>query len=179
MIVVSDDAVTVSSGDRARFRGQAGTYRWTDVSLYEDQATLSWSVTAGPTKCRVDWSLWGDDGSQSVGTMWAAAGEKGSGSKRVGTSFASGELAFRSSCPIWVAALAGYVPPPPTPKPISAGGSCHPSYQWECLKVGIGDYDCAGGSGNGPNYVVGPVKVVGYDEFDLDRDGDGIGCENG
>ena len=45
------------------------------------------------------------------------------------------------------------------------------------LREGIGDYDCAGGSGNGPNYVYGIVEVVGYDEFDLDRDGDGYGCE--
>jgi hypothetical protein len=45
------------------------------------------------------------------------------------------------------------------------------------LTPGIGDYDCAGGSGNGPNYVTGPVYVVGYDEFDLDRDGDGVACE--
>jgi hypothetical protein len=38
------------------------------------------------------------------------------------------------------------------------------------------DYDCAGGSGNGPLYT-GPVTVVGPDEFDLDREGDGVGCE--
>ncbi|ESW82285.1 hypothetical protein X760_01405 [Mesorhizobium sp. LSHC422A00] len=28
-------------------------------------------------------------------------------------------------------------------------------------------------------YVRGPVTVVGRDIYDLDRDGDGIGCENG
>jgi hypothetical protein len=64
--------------------------------------------------------------------------------------------------------------PTPTTRPAS---NCHPSYQGECLRVGIGDYDCAGGSGNGPNYVQGRVRVVGPDEFDLDRDGDGLGCE--
>jgi hypothetical protein len=44
---------------------------------------------------------------------------------------------------------------------------------------GAGDYDCAGGTGNGPNYVDGPVRVVnpGQDPFDLDRDNDGEGCE--
>ena len=65
--------------------------------------------------------------------------------------------------------------PKPTPKPPSA--NCHPSYEGVCLTPGIGDYDCAGGSGNGPNYVAGPIRVVGWDEFGLDRDGDGIGCE--
>jgi hypothetical protein len=64
--------------------------------------------------------------------------------------------------------------PPPTAPPAR---NCHDSYEGECLKVGIGDYDCAGGSGDGPNYVQGTVRVVGPDEFDLDRDGDGLGCE--
>lgn len=57
-------------------------------------------------------------------------------------------------------------------KPVS---SCHPSYSG-CLKMNAGDYDCAGGSGNGPNYT-GPVQVYGFDPFDLDRDNDGWGCE--
>ncbi len=61
-----------------------------------------------------------------------------------------------------------------TPAPVA---NCHPSYIGVCLTQGIGDYDCAGGSGNGPNYIAGPFQVVGNDEFDLDRDGDGIGCE--
>jgi hypothetical protein len=56
--------------------------------------------------------------------------------------------------------------------------NCDPSYPGVCLRVGIGDYDCAGGSGNGPNYVDGPIKVTGPDSFDLDRDGDGVGCES-
>jgi hypothetical protein len=40
------------------------------------------------------------------------------------------------------------------------------------------DYDCRGGSGNGPKYS-GPVRVTGSDPYDLDRDGDGDGkaCE--
>ena len=66
---------------------------------------------------------------------------------------------------------------PPAPPTTAPPQRCHPSYEGECLKVGIGDYDCAGGSGNGPNYAEGTVRVVGPDEFDLDRDGDGLGCE--
>ena len=53
---------------------------------------------------------------------------------------------------------------------------CHPSYNGACLKKGVGDYDCAGGTGNGPNYT-GRVDVVGPDVFGLDRDRDGVGCE--
>ncbi|WP_210405405.1 excalibur calcium-binding domain-containing protein [Rhodophyticola sp. CCM32] len=55
--------------------------------------------------------------------------------------------------------------------------SCHPSYQGACLPVNGPDVDCAGGSGNGPIYVRGPIRVVGSDPYRLDRDGDGIACE--
>lgn len=56
--------------------------------------------------------------------------------------------------------------------------ACHPSYKGVCLKMGIGDYDCAGGSGNGPNYVYKKnFRVVGPDVFRLDADRDGLGCE--
>ena len=48
-----------------------------------------------------------------------------------------------------------------------------------CVRSGLGDYDCEGGGGTGSNYVRGPVQVVGPDEFDLDRNSDGIGCESG
>lgn len=55
--------------------------------------------------------------------------------------------------------------------------NCHPSYSGACLDPNASDYDCAGGSGNGPKYVDGPVYVEGSDPYGLDRDGDGVGCE--
>jgi hypothetical protein len=58
---------------------------------------------------------------------------------------------------------------------VSQHTNCHPSYSG-CLKADASDYDCAGGSGNGP-YYTGPVRVIGPDVFGLDRDGDGWGCE--
>ena len=57
----------------------------------------------------------------------------------------------------------------------SVKSNCHSSYSG-CLKTNAGDYDCAGGSGNGPNYT-GRVRVIGPDVFGLDRDKDGWGCE--
>lgn len=39
------------------------------------------------------------------------------------------------------------------------------------------DRDCAGGRGDGPIYVQGPVWVGNYDPYRLDADGDGWGCE--
>jgi hypothetical protein len=65
-------------------------------------------------------------------------------------------------------------PPPPPPAPTS---NCHPSYTGACLDPGASDYDCAGGSGDGPKYT-GFVHVVGYDEYGLDSDNDGLGCES-
>jgi hypothetical protein len=53
---------------------------------------------------------------------------------------------------------------------------CHPSYKGACLDPNASDYDCIGGSGNGPKYT-GRVIVVGPDVFGLDRDGNGIGCQ--
>lgn len=55
---------------------------------------------------------------------------------------------------------------------------CHPSYEEQCVPM-ASDVDCAGGSGNGPAYVRGRVRVVGPDVYGLDRDGDGWACENG
>ena len=55
--------------------------------------------------------------------------------------------------------------------------ACHPSYVNVCISPNGGDVDCAGGSGNGPRYVRGPVRVVGSDPYRLDSDGDGWGCE--
>lgn len=52
---------------------------------------------------------------------------------------------------------------------------CTPGYK-PCLKP-ASDYDCAGGSGDGPKYVQGPIKVTGSDPYGLDSDNDGIGCE--
>jgi hypothetical protein len=76
--------------------------------------------------------------------------------------------------------------PKPAPRPSSprAGptspesqqpAGCHPNYSG-CVPI-ASDVDCAGGSGNGPQYVQGPVDVLGPDVYDLDRDGDGVGCE--
>jgi resuscitation-promoting factor RpfB len=53
---------------------------------------------------------------------------------------------------------------------------CHPSYTGVCVPF-ADDVDCAGGSGDGPAYVRGPLRVVGPDVYGLDRDGDGIACE--
>jgi hypothetical protein len=61
--------------------------------------------------------------------------------------------------------------------PAATGSSpgCDPNYSG-CVPI-ASDVDCAGRGGNGPAYVQGPVRVIGSDIYQLDGDGDGIGCE--
>jgi len=60
-------------------------------------------------------------------------------------------------------------PTPPAPVPLVAQpADCHPSYT-PCLPV-VGDLDC--------DEVGRPVDVHGPDDYGLDRDRDGAGCES-
>jgi endonuclease YncB( thermonuclease family) len=67
-------------------------------------------------------------------------------------------------------------PVPPTPVPPDPGPPQDCQGYDPCLPPGP-DVDCAGGSGNGPRYVNGPVYVTGDDPYGLDGDGDGVACE--
>jgi hypothetical protein len=67
-------------------------------------------------------------------------------------------------------------PEPVEPVEPAAASGCHSSYVGACLDSSAPDYDCEGGSGDGPLYT-GPVQVVGSDPFGLDSDGDGSACE--
>ena len=77
-----------------------------------------------------------------------------------------------STIAIVVSSVIRTVSPPPPPPP----SNCTPGYD-PCLTP-ASDYDCAGGSGNGPAYADGPIYVTGSDPYDLDSDGDGVACES-
>jgi hypothetical protein len=85
--------------------------------------------------------------------------------------------AVRPSSTVTLVIAKALPPPPPTTQPPGPSTNCDPSYPGACLDPDAEDYDCAGGSGNGPRYVQGPVRVLPPDPFDLDSDGDGVGCE--
>jgi hypothetical protein len=57
--------------------------------------------------------------------------------------------------------------------------NCTPGYSPCLIWHGGADYDCYGGSGNGPYYTApGQVyTVTGSDPYGLDADHDGLGCE--
>lgn len=67
-------------------------------------------------------------------------------------------------------------PPPPKPAPVPLASNCTAGYK-PCLTP-ASDYDCAGGSGDGPGYAYGPIYITGSDPYDLDSDGDGVACES-
>jgi hypothetical protein len=126
--------------------------------------------------------------------MLAACGATGSGVDSPGASpVADGAMPGRSSETSSDAASSGAVaggpsgtgmtssPVPGAVTQVSVVGTkiaaqCDPNYSGACVPI-ASDVDCAGGSGNGPAYVQGPVRVVGRDIYGLDSDGDGIGCE--
>jgi FlgD Ig-like domain len=59
------------------------------------------------------------------------------------------------------------------------GSNCTPGYSPCLVNHGGADYDCYGGSGNGPYYTTPGVvyRVTGSDPYGLDADNDGYGCE--
>jgi hypothetical protein len=60
----------------------------------------------------------------------------------------------------------------------NAASQCDPNYAGACLDPSSPDYDCEGGSGDGPDYT-GEVTVVGEDPYELNNDPeeDSLGCE--
>jgi hypothetical protein len=77
-----------------------------------------------------------------------------------------------------VTSIGTRVPPPVAvePEPAPENSGCDSNYADACVSISE-DVDCAGGSGNGPAYVDGPVRIIGNDIYDLDNDGDGIACD--
>lgn len=98
---------------------------------------------------------------------------------------AADQASANYACPVTTTippTTAAPLPKPTTPKPMVTAkpvsppsSRCDPNYTG-CVPIDS-DVDCAGGKGNGPSYVAGPVRVIGVDIYDLDRDGDGIACE--
>jgi hypothetical protein len=75
-----------------------------------------------------------------------------------------------------VVALAATAAAVVLPAEAQENGQCDPNYE-PCVPV-ASDVDCAGGSGDGPAFVEGPVTVIGEDIYGLDEGGEpGVGCE--
>jgi beta-lactam-binding protein with PASTA domain len=90
-------------------------------------------------------------------------------SKKKGTLIAQSPDAGTSARPGRAVSLVVAKPAPQQPS-----GDCQ-GYS-PCILPGP-DVDCLGGTGDGPRYVSGPVRVTGSDPYGLDGDGNGVGCE--
>lgn len=97
-------------------------------------------------------------------------------SQRAGTVISSNPGAGSDRLPGQkVVIIVAKAPPAPPPSQQPSSGTCTSGYS-PCLPP-ASDYDCAGGSGDGPEYVYGTVRVTGSDPYGLDSDNDGYGCE--
>jgi beta-lactam-binding protein with PASTA domain len=89
-------------------------------------------------------------------------------SKKKGTVISQSPHAGTSAHPGRTVSLVTAKPAP------ESSNNCTPGYL-PCLPP-ASDYDCLGGTGDGPAYT-GFVRVTGSDPYGLDSDGDGFGCE--
>ena len=101
-----------------------------------------------------------------------AAADKAAADKAAADQAAAAQAAAAKAAADQAAAKAAVSKAAP---PAPAQGNCDPNYTG-CVPI-ASDVDCAGGKGNGPAYVRGPVTVIGSDIYALDSDGDGIACE--
>jgi endonuclease YncB( thermonuclease family) len=122
---------------------------------------------------------------KGAASVWYFQGDKGQYADQLLTAAKKARRAGRGAWGVCVAKLdpSGPFqtrrPPPPPVFSFGGGDGCDPSYPGACLKDGIGDYDCAGGGGDGPNFVEGPIQVRRPDPFRLDSNHNGTGCESG
>lgn len=111
-------------------------------------------------------------GSDSSGNASAAAASKAAASRAAASKAAASKAAAsRAAASRAAASKAAASKPAATPPPPI---DCTPGYS-PCIPEGT-DVDCAGGEGDGPRYVKGPIIVTGRDPYGLDGNNDGIGC---
>jgi hypothetical protein len=169
IVATNNEVFTAGLDDRAIFRGVVGSYTWSTVDFPAEQVLVRWDATSSGAACRVNWSVDPDLDSPLSGTIAVAAADRAQGSKRYTTPFASGVVTVESSCSRFLVTMQGSNPAPARAAP--AGGNCHPSYI-PCLPI-VADLDCPDVRAMGKD----PVQVIGYDDYRLDGDSDGIGCE--
>jgi hypothetical protein len=148
--------------------------RITLIGAWVDDTEHSWNELHPVWAARIGGGDWQRSGPQYGGSPTAA---------RSYNAISSCRTAAGATCRGYATGRSGGhsgSPPPPSPGSPSGGGNlgghCDPNYTGACLDPNASDYDCAGGSGNGPKYVQGPIRVVGNDHYQLDANGDGIAC---
>lgn len=145
---------------------QSGQLAWLDSATagkLSDQRAADAAAKAAAEKAAAD--------AAAKAAADKAAADKAAADKLAADQAAAAKAAADQAAADQAAAAAAK----PAPAPLVQSG-CDPNYAGACVPV-ASDVDCAGGKGNGPAYVRGPVTVVGSDIYGLDNDHDGIGCE--
>lgn len=162
------DLVEISGGVQT-FTGAKGQYTWPNVVFYVDEALVKATAKSTSTKgCTMKWIV-DPSGARIGSTVEVTSKDTQSKSRHFETAFYESALQVFSDCASWSVSVSEYEPPPASGG--GGGGNCHPSYD-PCLPV-VGDLDCFDVRALG----AAPVSVRGPDEYRLDRDNDGIGCE--
>jgi beta-lactam-binding protein with PASTA domain len=189
VVALTDDSPTPTNGT-----GQATSAPTTSFSLPTVATTLATTSTAPPSTIEqvtvprlVGTRLTRAKASLADRGLTAKVTYKSTARYPAGTVIAQSRKAGAGVMPeTTINLVVAKVPPPPpstappAPPPTAPLRDCHPSYPDVCLRPDASDYDCEGGSGNGPYYVSGPLRVLPPDPFDLDgNDNDGWGCESG
>jgi hypothetical protein len=144
-------------------------YRFTEstevTDVHRDSATSS-AVTVGLGLRATDLDVCGDKVTQTFAGAWEFAR---SGGGLQANSFSMDKVSGGTPERDPSACASQATPAPPA-------AACDPNYSGACLDPNSADYDCQGGSGDGPDYT-GPVTIVGDDPYGLDADGNNLGCE--
>lgn len=146
---------------------QAGKLTWLDSAAAQalnDQRAASAKAVADKAAA--------DKAAADQAAAVKAAADKAAADKAAADQAAAAKAAADKAAADQAAANAAPKAVPVAP----AQSQCDPNYAGACVPIDS-DVDCAGGKGNGPSYVRGPVTVIGSDIYGLDNDHDGIGCE--
>lgn len=145
-----------------------------------DHATRASATSALSSRTAVDSAAASSLSASAASAVAAASSAAASSAAARSAAAAASSAAAHSSAARAAAAASARAAQARAAAQASAAASqapdCTPGYD-PCIPPGD-DVDCAGGSGNGPRYVEGPITVTGSDPYGLDRDHDGIGCES-
>lgn len=108
--------------------------------------------------------------------VWLEAAQSKRVTDKLAAAAAAKAAADKAATDAAAKAAKAATPQAPVAQPVpGTNPGCDPNYSG-CVPI-ASDVDCAGGSGNGPAYVRGPIQVTGRDIYGLDSDHDGIACE--
>lgn len=157
---------------------QAGKLTWLDsasAKKLSDQRAAEAAAKAAAEKAAADRVVAEKAAADKAAADQAAAAQAAAAQAAAEKAAADNAAAAKAAADAAAAQAQAQAKAKVVPAAPPAQSGCDPNYSG-CVPIDS-DVDCAGGSGNGPSYVRGPVTVTGSDIYGLDNDKDGIGCE--